>query len=276
LARPTHIDPKTQSEMDFVKVTARDGLRIPTYITFPVGKPKKNLPMIVLVHGGPWVRGQSWGWDREVQFLASRGYAVIEPQFRGSTGFGMEHFKKGWKQWGLAMQDDLADAAQWAINEGIADPKRICIAGASYGGYAATMGLIMHPELFRCAVNWVGVTDIDLLFSPIWSDINEESKRYGMKTMIGDPEKDGAQFKATSPIVNAHKIKQPILLAYGERDERVPIIHGTKLRDALKVHNQNVEWIAYENEGHSWARTETKIDFWTRVEQFLTKHNPAN
>src|SRR5450830_808309 len=150
-------------------ITRRATADIPAWLTLPHGGAGKKLPMVVLVHGGPYVRGHVWGWNANAQFLASRGYAVLEPEFRGSTGYGFDHFKAGWKQWGLAMQNDIADGTRWAIAGGVADPRRICIAGASYGGYATLMGLVNDPELYRCGIDWVGVTDIDLLFSGHWS-----------------------------------------------------------------------------------------------------------
>lgn len=255
-----------------MRYKARDGLEIPAYLTLPKGLPKKNLPMVVLVHGGPYLRGGFWQWSAASEFLASRGYAVLEPEFRGSTGFGSKHFKAGWKQWGLAMQNDIADGAKWAITEGIVDPKRICIAGASYGGYATLMGLINDPDLFRCGIDWVGVTDIDLLYSVTWSDSSEQSRRYGMPVLIGDREKDAAQLKATSPLQNAARITQPLLLAYGGSDYRVPIVHGTKFRDAVKKTNKNVEWVEYPEEGHGWGLVKNRVDFWTRVEKFLDRN----
>ncbi len=263
------IDPKAMSPMDPVRYKARDGLEIPAYLTLPNGAARKNLPMVVLVHGGPNVRGEDWGWNPEVQFLASRGYAVLQPEFRGSTGFGDRHFKAGWKQWGLAMQDDIADGVKWAIDQGIADPKRICIAGASYGGYAVLMGLAKDPSLYRCGVEWIGVTDINLLYTVRWSDASDIAKAYGMPKLVGDPVTDAAQLKATSPIENAAKIRAPLLMAYGGLDQRVPIIHGEKFRDAVKPHNPNVEWIVYSREGHGWRKPETVVEFWTRVERFL-------
>jgi dipeptidyl aminopeptidase/acylaminoacyl peptidase len=263
------IDPKQMASEEMVHYTARDGLEIPAYVTLPQGN-GKNLPLVVLVHGGPNVRGASWGWDSEAQFLASRGYAVLQPEFRGSTGFGEKHFKAGWKQWGLAMQDDLADGAKWAIDKGIADPKRICIAGASYGGYATLMGLAKNPELFRCGVEWVGVTDINLMFKSDWrNDASAESQKYGMPVMIGDPDKDAQQLKDTSPVNLASKITQPLLMAYGTRDYRVPIMHGKDFRDAVRPYNKNVEWIEYTEEGHGWFLLKNRVDFWNRVEKFL-------
>jgi dipeptidyl aminopeptidase/acylaminoacyl peptidase len=226
----------------------------------------------VLVHGGPWARGGRGGWEPQAQFLASRGYAVLEPEFRGSSGFGLKHLRAGFKQWGLKMQDDVADGAKWAIAQGIADPQRICIAGASYGGYAALMGLIKDADIFKCGISWAGVTDINLMYSVQWSDIDDVSKRYSMPIMIGDQDQDAAQLKATSPLENAARLKQPLLLAYGGSDRRVPLVHGTKFRDAVKQTNPDVEWVEYPEEGHGWTLLATSVDFWNRVEKFLNKN----
>jgi dienelactone hydrolase len=266
------IEPRAMGSSDFVRIRARDGLEIPAYLTLPAGKEKTKLPLVVLVHGGPWVRGASWGWHPEVQFLASRGYAVLQPEFRGSTGFGQRHFRAGFKQWGRAMQDDLADAAKWAIAQGVADPARIAIAGASYGGYATLMGLVRDPELFRCGVSWVGVTDPTLLYSVSWSDTTRDAKRHTLPELLGDPVADAQMLREASALTHAAKIRQPLLLAYGERDERVPLVHGERLRDALRPHNRNVEWVVYEKEGHGWWYPATRLDFWGRVEKFLARH----
>jgi len=271
--RQPAIDARLMSPRDLVRFKARDGMEIPAWVTVPKKDGKEGpRPTVILVHGGPWVRGGFWRWDRDAEFLASRGYAVIEPEFRGSTGFGFRHFQAGWKQWGLAMQNDVADAARWAVGKGIADPKRMCIAGASYGGYAVLMGLAKDPDLYRCGVEWVGVTDIDLMFSITWSDMSEDVKQYSMKTLIGDPQKDAAQFRATSPIQLASKITQPLLLAYGAQDRRVPLKHGTDFRDAVTKTNKDVEWVVYPYEGHGWYRLSDNVDWWTRVEKFLAKN----
>jgi dipeptidyl aminopeptidase/acylaminoacyl peptidase len=270
-----NIVPAQMGRQEAVRYKARDGLTIPAWLTLPHDGTGKNLPLVVLVHGGPYVRGGSWGWNANAQFLASRGYAVLEPEFRGSTGFGKKHFHAGWKQWGLKMQDDIADGARWAIAEGIVDPKRICIAGASYGGYATLMGLINNPELFKCGIDWVGVTDIALLYTGHWSaksDLSEGYKKYGMPTLVGDPVKDAAQFEATSPLAQAARIKQPLLLAYGGADQRVPVYHGKKFYEAVKRTNADVESVVYDEEGHGWALPKNRIDFWGRVEQFLERH----
>lgn len=264
------IDPKQMSSQEMVHYAARDGLQIPAYLTIPKNTGGKNLPLVVLVHGGPYLRGATWGWDPEVQFLASRGYAVLQPEFRGSTGFGARHFKSGWKQWGLAMQDDIADGAHWAIAQGIADPKRICIAGASYGGYATLMGLAKDPDLFHCGVEWVGVTDINLMFKSDWrNDASAEAQKFSLPVLVGDPEKDAEQLRNTSPVNLANKIKQPLLMAYGGSDYRVPIQHGQAFRDAVRPYNDKVEWIEYSEEGHGWRLVKNRVDFWTRVEKFL-------
>jgi dipeptidyl aminopeptidase/acylaminoacyl peptidase len=244
-------------------------------LTIPVQSEGRKLPLVVMVHGGPYMRGSRWGWAPDVQFLASRGYAVLEPEYRGSTGFGYNHFHAGWKQWGLKMQDDIADAVKWAVDMGYADPQRVCIMGGSYGGYATLMGLVNDPDLFRCGVDYIGVTDINLLYTGHWfyiSDTSDEAKQYSMPDLIGDPEKDAAQFKATSPIEQAHRITRPLLLAYGGQDRRVPLVHGTRFRDAVRKVNKDVEWIEYGAEGHGWHNPENRIDFWNRVERFLARH----
>jgi dipeptidyl aminopeptidase/acylaminoacyl peptidase len=272
-SRPA-IVPRRMGTQDLTVVKARDGMGIPTWLTVPADGQGRKLPTVVLVHGGPYVRGHEWGWKAESQFLASRGYLVLEPEYRGSTGYGEAHFRAGWKQWGMAMQDDIADVTRWAVNQGIADPKRICIAGASYGGYATLMGLVRDPDLYKCGIDWVGVTDIDLLYKGHWSaddDLPEAYKRYGMPTLLGDPVKDAAQFAATSPLKQAARITQPVLLAYGGADHRVPIYHGRLFRSALEKTNKQVEWVEYAEEGHGWTLVETRLDFWARVERFLQK-----
>lgn len=269
------IKPEQMGRQQTVSYKARDGMDIPALLTLPFGDKHARLPLVVLVHGGPYMRGSSWGWSPTSQFLASRGYAVLEPSFRGTTGFGDKHFRAGFKQWGLSMQNDLADGARWAIAQGTVDPKRICIAGASYGGYATLMGLVNDPDLFKCGVNWIGVTDIDLLFAGSWSidsDLGERYRKYGMPQIIGDPVADAARFKATSPLQQAARITQPLLLAYGGADRRVPLAHGEKFHAAVKKNNANVEWVLYPDEGHGWALAETRIDFWKRVEKFLERN----
>ena len=270
------ISPLAMSGKSMVRYKAADGLEIPAYLTLPRNGGGKNLPLVVLVHGGPWVRGGHIGWNREVQFLASRGYAVLQPEFRGSAGFGQAHYRASWKQWGQAMQEDVADGARWAIGQGIADPKRVCIAGASYGGYATLMGLIKHADLFRCGVDWVGVTDINLLYDLRYTSTSQDAKMYGLPRLIGDQVKDAAMLKTISPLENADRITQPLLMAYGAKDRTVPIEHGKKFYAAVKKANPRVEWIEYPDEGHGWYYERNKIDFWTRVEKFLGENIGKN
>ncbi len=266
------IDSALTAEVDFVRIPSRDGMEIPTYITKPKGK--GPFPTVVLIHGGPHVRGSVWGFNAETQFLASRGYLVVEPEFRGSLGYGETWFRAGWRQWGLKMQDDMTDAAKWAVSKGLADANRVAIAGGSYGGYAAMMGLIKEPSLFKAGLNFVGVTDIELLYTIGWSDTAGSTwERFGMPKLIGDRDKDIEQFRKTSPLLLAHQIKQPVFMAYGEDDLRVPLPHGTKLRDALiKSGNTQVEWNQYANEGHGFLLEKNKVDFYSRMEKFLAKH----
>ncbi len=260
-------------QRDLVRIRARDGLEIPVMVTLPRGKAAGPRPAVVLVHGGPYVQGTQWTWNPVSQFLATRGYVVIEPEFRGSTGYGDPLFRAGWKQWGLAMQDDVSDALQWAIKKGWVDAKRVCIAGASYGGYATLMGLIKDPAQYQCGVSWVGVTDIDLLYSVHWSDASDVWKDFGMTAMVGDRVKDAEQFRRTSPLKRAAELKQPLLLAYGASDLRVPLTHGTEFKGAVEAAgNKDVEWVVYAGEGHGWAKLENNLDFFGRVERFLAKH----
>ena len=261
---------------DMYRFDSRDKHSIPVLVTQPAGKTSGPHPAVVLVHGGPYLRGTHWVWESHAQFLASRGYVVIEPEFRGSKGYGSAHFRAGWKQWGLTMQDDVADAAQWAVSKGWVDPKRICIAGASYGGYAVLMGLIKTPELYQCGVEWVGVSDINLIYDITWSDSSDEYKQYGMPLLIGDQIKDAQQLKETSPLAQAHRLHRPLLMAYGGSDRRVPIKHGTAFKDAVSKTNPNVEWVGYANEGHGWRELENNVDFWSRVEKFLDKNIGAS
>lgn len=263
------IKPVQMGERSFHRYTARDGRAIPAYVTMPAGAATGPRPTVVLVHGGPHARGSSWEWNDEAAFLASRGYVVIQPEFRGSAGFGVDHFQAGFKQWGGTMQDDLADAAQWAVKQGWSDPKRIGIMGASYGGYATLMGLIKDPQTFRAGVAWAGVTDLDLMFTSAVSDASEESLGYSMRTTVGDPDTDAAQFRQNSPLRRAAELKQPLLLAHGADDRRVPLEHASSFLSAVKGHNPQSKLIVYDNEGHGWRNEATRLAFWKEVETFL-------
>jgi len=272
-ARPW-IEPAKMAPQRFLRYTARDGLGVPAYLTLPPGKEAKNLPLVVLVHGGPWVRGETWAWHDQAQFLASRGYAVLQPDFRGSLGYGWKHFTAGWKQWGLTMQDDLNDGVEHLVKEGIVDRSRTCIAGASYGGYAVMMGLARDPDFWKCGINFVGVTDLDLQQSATWSDTARLMRDMDLflETLIGSRTADRAQFDKTSPVRLADRIKRPVLMAYGGLDQRVPIEHGEGMRTALAKTKVPVEYVVYEKEGHGFLLEENRFDFWRRVEKFLAEH----
>jgi len=268
------IEARSMATLDLHRIKARDGRDLPVWVTLPPGAGKGGpRPAVVLVHGGPWVRGVSWRWSRDAQFLASRGYVVIEPEFRGSTGYGLEHYRAGWKQWGRAMQDDVADATLWAVAKGIADGGKVCIAGASYGGYATLMGLIRHGELYRCGVAWVAVTDPRLLFGLEWvNDMPEEAKRYSLPTLVGDPVADAQMLAEVAPVELSANIKSPLLMAFGGRDRRVPLEHGRRMRDALQAVGREPEWVVYDAEGHGWIKPENRYDFARRMESFLARH----
>jgi len=263
---------KRMANLELFRTRTRDGADLPVWITRTEGAPPGPRPAVVLVHGGPWVRGGTWHWNPETQFLASRGYIVIEPEFRGSTGFGDAHFRAGWKQWGQRMQDDVTDALKFAVDKGWVDGKRVCIAGASYGGYATLMGLAKDPGQYKCGIAWAAVTDPRLLFNVYWSDISAVSKTYAMPQLVGDLTQDDAMLTANSPLEQAGRIKAPVLLAYGAKDRRVPLVHGEKMRDALTRFGNPPEWIVYDNEGHGWQNTDNTLDFWRRVDAFLARH----
>ncbi len=259
---------------DLVRVRARDGLPLPVWITRPAGAAKGPLPTVVLVHGGPWVRGRDWAWSDDAQFLASRGYLVIEPEFRGSAGYGQRLYRAGFKQYGRAMQDDLVDVQAWAVQKGLTDPDRVCIAGASYGGYAALMGLARDPSLYRCGVAWVAVTDPRLLFQ--WSrvsDISTEARLHTLPELLGDPVADKAMLESVTPVLLAERIHAPLFMAFGADDRRVPLVHGQRMREALMAAGRPPEeWVVYTGEGHGWFKLETRLDFARRLEAFLARH----
>ena len=271
------IEPKAMASVDFQRIKARDGRDLPLWLTLPAGvdpaKPGRPLPTVVMVHGGPWVRGGHWRWEPMAQFLASRGYLVLSPDFRGSTGYGDVHYRAGFKQWGQAMQDDVADALLWARRQGLADG-RACIAGASYGGYATLMGLVRHPDLYRCGVAWVAVTDPFLFLegsSWVADDISDEARRYSLPERVGDAKADAEMLTSVSPVAQAARIRAPLFLAFGESDQRVPLAHGNRLRDALRQAGREPLWVTYPNEGHSWRLPATHVDFAKRVERFLAE-----
>ena len=257
------------AEVTLHRTTTRDGADLPVWITATPAKDKAPRPAVVLVHGGPAARATEWGWDSETQFLASRGYVVIEPDFRGSEGYGVRHLRAGWKQWGQRMQDDVSDALAFAIKSGQVDPKRVCIAGGSYGGYSALMGAVRNNNQYKCAISWVAVTDPSFMSTVFWNDFSDDQRKFSVPMTVGDPKKDAVMLDANSPLKHADKIKIPVLLAYGGKDRRVPLVHGEEMRDALIKAGNRPQWIQYNDEGHGWSRTVNRVDFWTQVEAFL-------
>lgn len=268
------IEPKQMGERRFLTYAARDGLNIPAYLTLPARAKAEKLPLVIHVHGGPWLRAYFWqDWSMPVaQFLASRGYAVLEPEPRGSDGFGRRHLEAGFGQWGLAMQDDITDGARQLIKDGIVDPERICIMGASYGGYATLQGLVREPALFKCGIAVMAVSDLSLMESIRWSSLSKRFLDGDFKKWVGDPDVDAKRFRATSPALNADRIRAPVLLVHGSNDYRVPMMHGEKMRNALREQGKPVEWVLYNDEGHGWSRQETILDYYARIEGFLARH----
>ena len=253
-----------------VRYRARDGIDIPAYLTLPRGGAGKRHPLVVLVHGGPWTAGASWRFDPEVQHLASRGYAVLQPNFRGTLRYGWRHYTSSFRQWGRAMQDDVADGAAWAIAQGHADKDRICIAGAGYGGYSALMGVVAAPEIFKCAVSQGAITDIASLF-----DLNAQQAamhdymQFSARETIGDPDRDADYLKEVSPLRQAAKIRAPVLMAYGAEDTRVPPAQGERLRAELDRAGRKNVWIVMAGEENGFRTPANQARYYRAVEQFL-------
>jgi len=268
------IDPQKMAELELHRTKARDGLDLPVWVTRPAhaGGAAKPGPAVVLVHGGPHVRGTEWVWNPEAQFLASRGYVVVEPEFRGSEGYGSKHERAGYKQWGQGMQDDITDALRFAVGKGWVDPARVCIMGASYGGYASLMGLVKDPDQYRCGIALAAVADPRFMFDFQWSDISSRSKKFDLPITLGDRKADDAIFAANSPLEQVARIKAPVLLVHGAVDRRVPIQNGERMRDALRKNGKVHEWVLYPDEGH-WFRYEAnEVDYYRHVEAFLAKY----
>lgn len=263
---------KKLSDVQVVSYKARDGLEIPAYLTLPAGREPKNLPLVLMPHGGPHVR-DSWGFDYWVQFLANRGYAVLQPNFRGSAGYGVEFLKKGFGQWGAGMQDDLTDGVQWLIREGTVDPKRICIVGASYGGYAALMGAIKTPELLRCAISYAGVTDVPAMMRYDKNQTLPSRYRRWRDRVQGEAD---ANLKDVSPVRRAGEVGVPVLLMHGTDDDIVPYRQAEEFIKAMKKAGKPLEFIEFKDVGHQIDDSADRIKFLSAVEVFLAKHNPAD
>jgi len=254
-----------------ITYTARDGLEIHGYLTLPVGRPARDLACIVNPHGGPWFR-DIWGFNPEIQFLANRGFCVLQMNFRGSTGYGREFWEASFKQWGLAMQDDVTDGAQWLVKQGIADPKRLGIYGGSYGGYATLSGITKTPELYAAAVDYVGVSNLFTFMNtipPYWEPFRQQ-----MYAMVGNPEDpaDKARMEATSPALHVDRIRTPLFVAQGARDPRVNKAESDQIVDALRARGVEVQYMVKDNEGHGFHNQENRFDFYSAMEKFFVEH----
>ncbi len=260
------INPAQMAEMRPISYQSRDGLTINGYLTLPPGSDGKNLPLIVHPHGGPWAR-DGYNFNRAIQFFANRGYAVLQMNFRGSTGYGKSFLEASWKQWGQTMQNDITDGLAWAVEQGIADPERVCIYGGSYGGYATMAGLTFTPDLYKCGINYVGVTDIALLFDTMpktW-----EAVREAFKVTVGDPDTEKEFLDQWSPVNHVEKIQAPIFMAYGKQDPRVVLKHAENLEKELKKYNKPYQLMVKKDEGHGYRKLENQLDFYGTMEIFL-------
>ena len=261
------------AQMKPISFKSRDGLTMHGYLTLPKGAKVENLPVVVNPHGGPWHR-DSWGFNPEVQFLANRGYAVLQINFRGSTGYGRKFWQASFKEWGLKMQDDITDGANWLIEKGIADPKRIAIYGGSYGGYATLAGVTFTPDLYACGIDFVGVSNLFTFMQtipPYWKPFLKM-----MYEQVGHPEKDAEQMRATSPVFHADKIKVPMLVVQGAKDPRVNINEADQIVEAMRKNNIDVQYMVKENEGHGFSNQENRFEFYELMEDFLGKHLHKN
>lgn len=265
------IDEKQMSHSKPITYKSRDGLDIHGYLTLPVGVEAKNLPVVINPHGGPWARDE-WGFNNEVQFLANRGYAVLQMNFRGSTGYGRKFWEASFKEWGKKMQDDITDGVEWLKKEGIADPKRIAIYGGSYGGYATLAGVTFTPDLYAAAVDYVGVSNMFTFMNtipPYWKPFLDQ-----FHEMVGNPKdaKDSVMLAAVSPALHADKINAPLFVAQGANDPRVNKAESDQMVAALKKRGVEVEYMVKNDEGHGFHNQDNQYDFYSAMEQFLDKH----
>ncbi|HEX7816115.1 S9 family peptidase [Dyella sp.] len=262
------IDPTRMAERRPMRFKASDGMELEAILTLPPGANEANLPMVLLPHGGPHGVHDDWFYDDDAQFLASRGYLVLQVNYRGSDGRGYLFQRAGYLQWGKRIQQDLIDGVQWAIGEKFADPQRICVYGASFGGYSAMMTTIRAPGMFKCAIGYAGVYDLAMMYSK--GDIGEEkSGRSYLRAVIG---KDDADLAAQSPDKLADKIQVPVLLVHGEADERVPFAQAKAMRSALDAAHKPYEWISRPGEGHGFYDEKNRSDFYSAMAAFLNKH----
>lgn len=257
------------AEMQAISYQTRNGKTVHGYLTVPKGRVAKELPIVVNPHGGPWHR-DVWGFNPEIQFLANRGYGVFQMNFRGSTGYGRDFWESSFKQWGKTMQNDITDGVNWLIEEGIANPKKVAIYGGSYGGYATLAGVTFTPELYACAIDYVGVSNLFSFLEtipPYWKPYLEM-----MYEMVGHPENDKELLESSSPVFHVENIVCPLMVVQGAKDPRVKQAESDQIVQALKQRGVTVEYMLKENEGHGFRNEENKFEFYESMEQFLKKH----
>ncbi len=265
------IDENEMSNQLPITYDARDGLTINGYLTLPKGydmNTAKNLPVVINPHGGPWAR-DDWGFNPEIQFLANRGYAVLQMNFRGSVGYGRRFWEASFKKWGREMQDDITDGTKWLIDQGIADKDRIAIYGGSYGGYATLMGLVKEPDLYAAGVDYVGVSNMFTFMKtipPYWEPMLQM-----MYEMVGDVEADSVMLKEVSPVFHVDKIKAPLFIAQGANDPRVNVDESDQMVEAMKKRGVDVEYLVKDDEGHGFRNEENRFDFYRAMEKFLSE-----
>jgi dienelactone hydrolase len=261
------LNPDTLAPSQSIELKARDGVAITGYLTLPLASGNQPPPLVVLPHGGPFTIKDSWGYDEEVQILAARGYAVLRVNYRGSGGFGRSFVESGYRQWGRKMQDDVADATQWVVGEGKVDASKICIWGSSYGGYAAMMGAIQSPDLFKCAIATAAVSDLSIMLK--WGDI--QRSRHGRDYLDRAVGSDPKELIEHSPVTHASQIKADIMLVHGVRDERVSFEHAKAMRLALEKAGKRYEGYFPRNETHGIYGEENREEYYNRVLSFLDK-----
>jgi dipeptidyl aminopeptidase/acylaminoacyl peptidase len=264
-SRPA-LDKYKLSTMKPIEYTARDGMKIYGYLTTPAAMEAKNLPMVLFVHGGPWGRDQ-WGFNRYAQWLSNRGYAVLQVNFRGSTGYGKQYVNAGDRQWAGAMHTDLLDGKDWAVKQGVADASKVCIMGGSYGGYATLAGVAFSPDAFACGVDIVGPSNLNTLLKttpPYWSTLLSTFRK-----RMGDSEEI---LTAQSPLFKANQIKTPLLIGQGANDPRVNKAESDQIVQAMRKNGKDVEYYVFPDEGHGFARPENNMAFQAAAENFIAKY----
>ncbi len=263
------LDEADLAPMQPVQYQTRDGLTIHGYLSMPVGVPPKNLPVVINPHGGPWVR-DVWGYNPEIQLMTNRGYAVLQMNYRGSTGYGRHFWETSFKQWGKKMQDDLSDGVKWLVEQGIADPAKVAIYGGSYGGYATLAGLTFTPELYACGIDYVGVSNLFTFMNtipPYWKPYLEM-----MYEMVGNPEKEEELMRSASPVFHIDNIKVPLFVVQGANDPRVNIDESDQIVRALRQRKVDVLYMVKYDEGHGFHNEENQVEFYKAMLGFLEKY----